>query len=180
MSELSAREGERLKPEGLWLYAPTLTEELEASFEAQLTGEAPSRNADYERYTHAPHRRARWLYRHAQALRADLWRALCERAGLPHPTDDEALLVFVGALSEAERLALLAPLEAELTLSEWPEYVQADVRGLSLPPRRYELEVRPSDALTLYLAPIMHLALTRIDAELGRTLGDALDGPKPL
>ena len=166
-----------LTPQGLWLYAPTLSPELEEAFEAQLSGAAPSRNQDFERYTRSPHREARWLYRHARRLRAQIWEALWLRAERPLPgeADQRALLRAVESLSEEERSGLLKGLGAELTFQPWGEELEGHLSGL--PPMRYEIELRPASYLRLYLSPIVHMAITRVDTELGRAIGDALDGP---
>ena len=171
---------ERPKRTGLWLYAPTLSAEVAACFEEHLKGEAPSRNQAFYRYTQEAPRRARWLYQRATSLRAALWCALWLREGRELPRGGEPEVPSaVERLSEAEQTALLKPLEASLNLEPWAESLRDEVARLGLPPMRYELEVTPSEALTLYLAPVMHLAITRLDPTLGRALGDALDGPKP-
>lgn len=163
---------------GLWLYASALPPALERAFDAQLRGEAPSRNQDFERYAQWPHREARWLYRHARRLCAQLWEALCVSAELELSSGLSApeLLSFVQGLSEQERAQLLSGLQAELQVSPWPEELKPSALGL--PPMRYEIELRPASYLKLYLSPILHLAITRLDQELGRSIGDALDGPR--
>ena len=174
---MAERRSKGLTPQGLWLYAPTLSPELEEAFEAQLSGEAPSRNQDYERYTRAPHREARWLYRHAKRLRAQIWEALWVSAerSLTGDADQRSTLRAVESLSEEGRAALLKGLWAELKFQPWGEALEGHLSDL--PPMRYEVELRPASYVRLYLSPIVHLAITRVDPELGRAIGDALDGP---
>lgn len=172
------RRPERLKPDGLWLYAPTLPADLEVAFERQCSGEAPSRNQDFERYARWPDQQARWLYRHARRLRAQIWEALWVDAGreLSGLADQPAVLQALEGLSEAERGGLLKRLKADLKVTQWGDELTSEtLKGL--PPMRYEIQLQPARYLTLYLSPIVHLAISRVDPELGRSIGDALDGP---
>jgi len=172
------RTRDRLKPNGLWLYASTLPADLEVAFELQRSGEAPSRNQDFERYTRWPDQQARWLFRHARRLRAQIWEALLIKGGveLGGLADQRAMMASIMERSEEERKALLSGLVATLKVEAWSEALSAEWSA-ELPPMRYEIELRPASYLTLYLSPIVHLAITRVDPELGRSIGDALDGP---
>lgn len=163
-----------LKSQGRWLYVPVLPADLERAFELQCSGQAPSRNQEYERYTCWPDQQARWLYRHARRLRAQIWEALWVHAD-GEDAEQEKILHMIRSFSEDERKQLLKGLKAELKVYAWDE---VDLLiGDPLPPMRYEIELKPAHYLTLCLTPLVHVAITRIDPELGRSIGDALDGP---
>lgn len=142
---------------GMWMYFPYLPDELQEAFDWLLSDPRPSRNQHFEQYKDPHIKQARRVLKETQKM--------VESLALPPIEDPQK------ALWKVEMLSL-----------DWPETMDESLCA-TLPPFRYQVHITwTTFDLTeyeLFLTPAHLRLITRLNEEIGRRIGDELDGPRP-
>jgi|MGYP003960645703 hypothetical protein len=107
------------------------------------------------------------------------------------PKEESNVSADIRALiTEAElKLALLQKIEHEpwvwdvsLIFHEWSEHELHSLSAYTLPPMKYQVQVNatsPSETQSLLFTPAELRIITLFNSDLGRRIGDELDGRRP-
>ena len=145
-------------PRGAWMYLPLLPAGVHAHLTSLSRGDAPSRNQNFNLYEDPDMKRAVWLFKRARYFVKVLRAQLEAHHECASPTQE--------------------PFDAEFKMKTWNEADRSD----ELPPYRYEVHLKLGEKRDheLYLTPAEMTAITIFNPHVGRAVGDALDGPRPI
>ena len=145
-------------PRGAWMYFPLLPSDVQTHLISLSRGDAPSRNQNFNLYEDPDMKRAVWLFKRARYFVKVLRIHLEAHSNCPSPTQE--------------------PFDAEFKMKDW----DASERSDELPPHRYEVHLKLGEKRDheIYLTPAEMTAITIVNPHVGRAVGDALDGPRPV